>query len=592
MAICDLLDIAAMLETARFSASKKELALRQTTVIVLVSGLAGSLALGLGDPYEAPASYYSGVSGTGVTLQSQLRTAMSAGHIQRNYGNFRDMSRYIDTDPNNSSRILLAYNRSSVSGSWDSGSTWNREHVWPQSRQPGSASNSSTGNLGDPHALRPCNPSINSSRGNKPFGGGANTTGNHRSLGTFYFPGDMDKGDIARSLFYSNTRYTGISLVDGVPGGNQMGDLDSLVAWHYLDIPDTFERRRNHAIYSASLNPLRTNNRNAYVDHPEYVWSVYVDQMNDSTLFFGDLEPADGESTVDVDLGNLLVGEAISPLSLVLNKSGDDGTYYRVTPSAGISTNLDGCYQAFPIGSDGASEMMSVTFDASYTDTAGMVFGSVLVDNLDVTDQGGTGNGANDGDDMVSIGASVFHPGNASFASDSDQGVVSVDLGTISSGSGDAMMTVEVFNIAPGGTFAAPIDIEVLSSGGDTSALTTTLGVISDLSSAGMGSFEVILDDANEGDFSATYTLRVYNSRSMFPGDVVVEDLIVNLAGMVSGNACPADLTGDGELNFFDVSAFLNAYSTGDLSVDFTNDGLLDFFDVSAFLSAYNAGCP
>lgn len=568
--------------------------MRSTHAVLVVSGLACSFAFGLADPYEAPSSYYSSVTGTGSVLKSQLSAAMSAGHIQRNYGNFRDMSRYIDTDPNNPSNILLAYNRASVSGSWDSGSTWNREHVWPQSRQPGSASNSSTGNLGDPHALRPCNPSINSSRGNKPFGGGANTTGNHRSLGTFYFPGDADKGDIARNLFYSDTRYasSGLQLVDGIPSGNRMGDLESLIAWHYLDIPDEFERRRNHAIYSASLNPLRTNNRNAYVDHPEYVWSVYVDQMNDSTLFFGDLEPADGESTVDIDLGNLLVGESLGSIDLLLNKNGDDGTYFRVTTSAGITTSLDGCYQAFPIGSGGTSTPMTVSFDSSFTATAGVVFGSVVVDNLDVTTSGGSGNGANDGDDMVLVEMSVFNPGDASFMMGVDQDVISVDLGQIASGDGDAMQTVEVFNIAPGGTFAAPIDIEVLSAVGDTAALTTTLGVITDLSSAGTGSFEVFLDDMTEGLYSATYTLRVYNSRSMFPGDVFVEDLTLNLMGEVTGSVCTPDLTGDGVLNFFDVSAFLSAYSSNDPLADFTGDGVLNFFDVSAFLSAYNAGCP
>jgi endonuclease I len=568
--------------------------LRRTDIVLLASGLACSVALGLSDPYDAPASYYSGATGTGSALKGQLTAAMSAGHIQRNYGNFRDMARFIDVDPNNASNILLAYNRASVSNSWDSGNTWNREHVWPQSRQPGSASNSSTGNLGDPHALRPCNPSINSSRGNKPFGGGGNVTGNHRSLGSFYFPGDADKGDIARNLFYSDTRYTssGLQLVDGTPSGNRMGDLESLVAWHYLDIPDTFERRRNHAIFSPSLNPLRTNNRNAYVDHPEFVWSVYVDQMNDSTLYFGDLEPADGESTIDVDLGDLLVGEVVDAIDLDLRKSGDDGTYYHVTPSAGITTSLDGCYQAFPIGSGGDSETVTISFDSSFTATAGAVFGSVVVDNLDVTTQGGSGNGANDGDDLVSFEMSVFNSGNASFDSVTDQGAISVDLGSIAASGGDAVQTVEVFNIAPGGAFAAPIDIEVLSSAGDTAALTTTLGVITDLSSSGMGSFEVMLDDAIEGDFAATYTLRVYNSRSMFLGDVVVEDLTLSLTGEVAGVSCVADLTGDGVLNFFDVSAFLSAYSGGDLSVDFTDDGVLNFFDVSAFLSAYTAGCP
>jgi len=56
--------------------------------------------------------------------------------------------------------------------------------------------------------------------------------------------------------------------------------------------------------------------------------------------------------------------------------------------------------------------------------------------------------------------------------------------------------------------------------------------------------------------------------------------------------SCAADLTDDGELNFFDVSAFLSAFNDGDSSADFTGDGNFNFFDVSAFLKAFAAGCP
>ncbi len=55
---------------------------------------------------------------------------------------------------------------------------------------------------------------------------------------------------------------------------------------------------------------------------------------------------------------------------------------------------------------------------------------------------------------------------------------------------------------------------------------------------------------------------------------------------------CPADLTGDGNLDFFDVSAFLAAFSANQPDGDFNNDNAWDFFDVSAFLNAFNAGCP
>jgi FG-GAP repeat len=60
----------------------------------------------------------------------------------------------------------------------------------------------------------------------------------------------------------------------------------------------------------------------------------------------------------------------------------------------------------------------------------------------------------------------------------------------------------------------------------------------------------------------------------------------------VPGEDCPADLTGDGSLNFFDVSAFLTAFASEDPAADFTGDGAFNFFDVSAFLAAFAAGCP
>jgi subtilisin family serine protease len=47
-----------------------------------------------------------------------------------------------------------------------------------------------------------------------------------------------------------------------------------------------------------------------------------------------------------------------------------------------------------------------------------------------------------------------------------------------------------------------------------------------------------------------------------------------------------------GELNFFDVSAFLSAYNAQDSSADINGDGVFNFFDVSEFLTQFSAGCP
>ena len=89
------------------------------------------------------------------------------------------------------------------------------------------------------------------------------------------------------------------------------------------------------------------------------------------------------------------------------------------------------------------------------------------------------------------------------------------------------------------------------------------------------------------------------NSLELADGKLIVGAFGAGLAGRTylfdvncDTVSCTPDLTGDGVLDFFDVSAFLSAYSAQDPAADFTADGQYDFFDVSAFLSAFSAGCP
>lgn len=56
--------------------------------------------------------------------------------------------------------------------------------------------------------------------------------------------------------------------------------------------------------------------------------------------------------------------------------------------------------------------------------------------------------------------------------------------------------------------------------------------------------------------------------------------------------SCAADRNGDGSLNFFDITDFLNDFNAGDASADITGDNRFDFFDVSGYLALFGAGCP
>jgi hypothetical protein len=64
------------------------------------------------------------------------------------------------------------------------------------------------------------------------------------------------------------------------------------------------------------------------------------------------------------------------------------------------------------------------------------------------------------------------------------------------------------------------------------------------------------------------------------------------LQSFACASSCPADLTGDGDLNFFDISEFLALFGDEDPTADFTGDGNFNFFDISAFLDAFGNGCP
>lgn len=570
------------------------------------------------DEWSPPVSYYASVAGTGATLKTQLRLAMSAGHIQRSYGDFRSSAAIHDRDPGNPTRILLAYNRASVPAVWDSGATWNREHVWPQSLQPGSASNSSTGNLGDPHALRPANPSINSSRGNKPFGFDT-SVGGHGSLGSHYFPGDADKGDFARQLFYSDTRWStlGISLTDSFPSGNQMGDLSSLIAWHYLDAPDEFERRRNHTIFSSTHNPsFFTNNRNAFVDLPGVVWSVYVDQQNDTRVSLGgaDLQP-DGSSTLDVFLGSMFAdGPAPAARLITLEKTGFDGTYVAVDHFGEAISDLAGPFFSFPIvGVPSDEATLSVWLDVPVSPVPGMVSGSIVLDNLDVTTQGGTGVGGNDADDMVFVFLDVLDRANASLEAGVDTDTLVLDLGVVPVGA-PADHTIELFNLEATPLFTAAVDVVLDSVGGDTDAITTSFTEANAIPAGGSAPLVVTTNPAVAGDYSVTYLLRTYDDRAI-AGAAEGEPLILILTATADAS-CPGDFTGasdpndptygepDGDIDGDDFFFFLEAFAAGELATcDLTGssdpndpsfgepDGDCDADDFFRFLEFIAEGC-
>lgn len=231
---------------------------------------------------QIPAGYYDDAEGlSGNELKSALHNIIK-GHVEFSYNDLRDfLLRETDEDPNNSNNVILFYTGRSQDKNTFGGNAndWNREHVWAKSHGDfGTTPPAGT----DCHHMKPTDASVNSTRGNLDFDMGGNPIA--EAPGCYYDsdsfePRDAVKGDVARILFYMAVRYEGganepdLEVVDEVntSPNPKHGKLSALLIWNEQDPPDDFERHRNEVIYSYQ------ENRNPFIDHPEYVQEIWGD---------------------------------------------------------------------------------------------------------------------------------------------------------------------------------------------------------------------------------------------------------------------------------------------------------------------------
>ncbi len=256
---------------------------------------------------KIPENYYKAATDlSGNDLKEALYNIIK-GQIEYSYTSTStdvwDILKESDQDADSSENVVLVYTQYSVSGSqeYNSGTGWSREHVWAKSHGDfGTDKGAGT----DLHNLKPADISVNSARNNKDFDdGGEQYFDNGGTIATSCYntsyswePTDKVKGDIARIIFYMATRYNGennepsLSIVDAIntidlcDNDNKigyMGRLSSLLRWNNEDPIDSFEIKRNELIYK------HQNNRNPFIDHPEYInkiWQSVVTNINSPIL--------------------------------------------------------------------------------------------------------------------------------------------------------------------------------------------------------------------------------------------------------------------------------------------------------------------
>lgn len=248
---------------------------------------------------QIPTGYYNTATGTGYTLKTQLFNKIK-GHTNNSYGGLwitystSDRDSFYENDnsildiysekPLASDPYVYQYSTSQCGVYVAEGSCYNREHIIPQS-----VFGSASPMYEDAHFVIPADGYVNGMRSNHPHGNVATATwtsqnGSKRGTsavigytGTVFEPIDEFKGDIARIYFYFATRYENlVANYSSFPMFNGTSNqvfatpfLNMLIAWHNQDPVSSREITRNNAIY------LRQNNRNPYIDHPEYVGMIW-----------------------------------------------------------------------------------------------------------------------------------------------------------------------------------------------------------------------------------------------------------------------------------------------------------------------------
>lgn len=194
-------------------------------------------------------------------LFHELQNLMKDNHSHTtSYDETTGLYQYTDclNNAEDTTKISTFYTGKLVGPGWDSGKTWNREHVWPNSK----GLNGKDEN--DIMMLRPANPSTNSGRGNEAFG----------ISGSYYDPNELGqnvRGDIARVLLYQYVRWGNASKMWGAAGVIESKDV--LLDWMVEDPVDTWEMGRNDSVESI------TGTRNVFVDYPELAFILFGEEV-------------------------------------------------------------------------------------------------------------------------------------------------------------------------------------------------------------------------------------------------------------------------------------------------------------------------
>lgn len=241
------------------------------------------------------------------------------------------------------------------------GTYYNREHSIPKSWWGGST----TGQGADPFIVVPTDKVVNGKRSNYPFGmvksatytsgGGYSKLGSSDSdtwgySGTVFEPNDEVKGDLARNTLYAIAKYSASSgWTTGEGSAIFSGNANTnfgltnyavklLTYWNNLDKPDAWEQGVNDRLAAIQ------GNRNPFIDHPEYVNTLWKD-VSGMTPYGGDVPTPTptgsvsiSKTSISLTTGNTTTISATSSDSSTITWSTSDDTVVSLSSTSANSS--------------------------------------------------------------------------------------------------------------------------------------------------------------------------------------------------------------------------------------------------------------
>jgi endonuclease I len=347
---------------------------------------------------QIPAGYYDSATGTGCALKTQLYNIIK-DHNPSSYDQlWTDMQStdkkangyvwdmYSD-NPGGTPAYDFTFITEQCGNYSGEGDCYNREHSFPKSWF-----NDATPMYSDLFHLVPTDGYVNGRRGNYLFGevGTTSWTSTNGSklgtcnysgyTGTVFEPIDEYKGDFARNYFYMATRYE--DIIAGWETNDSNGDavldgtsdhvyedwyLNMIVEWHNNDPVSQKEIDRNDAVYAIQ------NNRNPFIDHPEYVaqiWGgdgVFISNVSQSPESPTSADAVSITATITssggtITTANLKWGTATGTYSNTVAMTASKGNY-----SADIPVQANGTNVYYIIEAEDDNAQSSTTAEYNYT---------------------------------------------------------------------------------------------------------------------------------------------------------------------------------------------------------------------------------